>query len=62
MRFMTSRNAPKCTELIVNDIHGHNDIHGSLEEDYSPGRVRKRLRAPIHFSHTPADSGPHMDP
>ena len=30
----------------------HNDIHGSLEEGYSPGRVRTRLRAQIHFSHT----------
>ena len=29
----------------------HNDIHGPLEEGYSPGRVRTRLRAQIHFSH-----------
>ena len=30
----------------------HNDIHGSLEEGYSPGRGRTRLRAQIDFSHT----------
>jgi len=30
----------------------HNGIHGSHEEGYSPGRVGKRLRAEIHFSHT----------
>ena len=30
----------------------HNDIHGSLEEGYSPGRVRTRPRAQIDFSHT----------
>ena len=52
MRFMTSQNAPKCTQLIVNDIHSHNDIHGSLEEGYNHGRFRERLRAQIHFSHT----------
>ena len=31
IRFMTSQNAPKCAQLIVNDIHSHNPIHGSLK-------------------------------
>ena len=52
MRFMMSHNTPKRTQLVVNDIHSHNDIHGSLKEGYSLGRVRIRLRAQIHFRHT----------
>ena len=49
MRFMTSQNSPNLFLMI---FIAHNDIHGSLEEGYSPGRVGTRLRAQIHFSHT----------
>ena len=48
MRFTTSLKAPKWLMIFI----AHNDIHGSLEEGYSPGRIRERLRAQIHFSHT----------
>ena len=50
--------------LLLMIVIAHNDVHGSLAEGYSPGRVRKRLRAQIHFNHKlfPADSDPHTDP
>ena len=40
------------THLISISVQAHNDIHGCLAAGYSPGRVRTRLRAQIHFSHT----------
>ena len=43
------RNVP---HLLLMIFIAHNDIHGSLAEGYNPGRVRERLRAQIHFSHT----------
>ena len=52
MRFMTSQNAPKVPNLLLMVFIAHNDIHGSLEEGYNPGRIGERLRAEIHFSHT----------
>ena len=42
----------KVPNLFLMIFIAHNDIHGSLEEGYSPGRVRTRLRAQIDFSHT----------
>ena len=50
MRFMTSPNAPPSSLLI--EFITQNDIHDHLEAGYSPGRVRQRLMAQIHFSHT----------
>ena len=49
---MTNPNAPNCTQLLVNGIIALNDIYEALRAGYSPGSVRQRLRARIHFSHT----------
>ena len=46
------QNAPKVPNLLLMVFIAHNDIHGSFEEGYNPGRVGERLRAEIHFSHT----------
>ena len=65
MRFMTSQNAPKVPHLLLMVFIAHNDIHGSLQEGYNPGRVGERLREkknPLQpHKLFPADSGPHTD-